>query len=55
MKSQNEWFDYNKFVNVDFSVERPMLIDDQGMFDQTILLLTISMILDNCLIIPRYW
>ncbi|KAG4390926.1 hypothetical protein AAZX31_05G078400 [Glycine max] len=28
-KSQNEWFDYNKFVNVDFSVERRMLIDDQ--------------------------
>ncbi|KAG5042898.1 hypothetical protein JHK87_006813 [Glycine soja] len=28
-KSQNEWFDYNKFVNVDFSIERHMLIDDQ--------------------------
>ncbi|KAG5072335.1 hypothetical protein AAZX31_03G132900 [Glycine max] len=29
-KSQNEWFDYKKFVNVDFSVERPMLINDQA-------------------------
>ncbi|RDX87668.1 hypothetical protein CR513_30824, partial [Mucuna pruriens] len=47
-KSQNEWFDYNKFINVDFSAQRPMLIDDQGMFEQTILWLTFCMMLDNC-------
>ena len=38
MKSQNEWFDYNKFVNVDFSVERPMLIDDQANCSNAVLL-----------------
>ncbi|KAK7336719.1 hypothetical protein VNO77_17265 [Canavalia gladiata] len=29
-KSQNEWFDYSKFVNVNFSAQRSTLIDDQA-------------------------
>ncbi|TKY62483.1 hypothetical protein E2542_SST12339 [Spatholobus suberectus] len=37
-KSQNEWFDYNKFVGVDFSVQRPMLIDDQANCSNAVLL-----------------
>lgn len=36
-KTQSEWFDDNQFVNVDFSAQRPELIDPQGMFDPTIL------------------
>ncbi|XP_020212505.1 uncharacterized protein LOC109797029 isoform X1 [Cajanus cajan] len=37
-KSENESVDYNnKFFNVDFSVQRPMLMDDQAKFSNAVL------------------
>jgi len=29
-KWQNEWLDYNEVINVDLSVQSPVLIDEQG-------------------------
>ncbi|KAL4395329.1 hypothetical protein AHAS_Ahas02G0241100 [Arachis hypogaea] len=29
-KSQNEWLNLNQFANVDFTAQRPMLVDSQG-------------------------
>lgn len=31
-KFQNEWVDYNEVINVDFSVQRPVLTDEKGPF-----------------------
>ncbi|KAL1369149.1 hypothetical protein HN51_023270 [Arachis hypogaea] len=44
-KSQNEWLNLNQFANVDFTAQRPMLVDSQETFPNTIIF---SFDIDEC-------